>query len=162
MDINQCIYTRNFTRNILVSVIKNTSLVHNMYTNIHSHQHKITQLSWINPVHTCNIYIFDNVTVWSLYNQAVNWWFHQKIDFQKQLWHTLTYSGLMVLQNSCNIMGSTLFIDCPNPQKLYFLHWPVEILQLNPIILPLVCPWNHLLINTSESLLMMLKTSCIQ
>ena len=38
-------------------------LVHHMYTNIHSHQHNITQLILIHLVHTCNIWKFDIVTV---------------------------------------------------------------------------------------------------
>ena len=68
MDINQCAYPRNFTRNIFPSVSKTNSLVPHIYTNIHSHQYNITQLTWIHLVHTCNLWIFDIVTVWSLIN----------------------------------------------------------------------------------------------
>ena len=38
---------------------KTTFLVSQMYTNIHSHQHNITQLTWNHLAHTCNIQTFS-------------------------------------------------------------------------------------------------------
>ena len=42
-------------------------LVPQRYTNIHSNQHFITKLTWIHLVHTCNIWIFDTVTISIIY-----------------------------------------------------------------------------------------------
>ena len=42
-------------------------------------------------------------------------------------------------------MGSILHISCPTSQKLYFLHWIVEIVQLSTIGVPLIYAWKHML-----------------
>ena len=68
----------------------------------------------------------------------------------------------MVLKNSCNIMVSSIHIFYQTSQKLFVLHWPVVIIQLNPIDLSLICAWNHLLGKTSESSLILLDTRCLQ
>ena len=68
----------------------------------------------------------------------------------------------MVFQNSCNIMGSILHIFYLPSQKLYFSHLPVLMLQWNPIGLPLIFSWNHMLENISELLIMLSDTRCLQ
>ena len=141
---------------------KITFLVTNMYTNIHSYQHKITQPTRIHLVHNCNIWTFDTVTVWSLLNILANWWVHHKIAFQNYPFHTLTSSVSTVFQNSWHILGIILHICCPTSQKLYCLHCLVEILQWKPIDVPLLYDWNNLIRVTLESSLMLLNTSCLQ
>ena len=68
----------------------------------------------------------------------------------------------MVFQNSHNILGIILHICYPISQKLYVLHWPVKILQSNPIGVPLIYFWENLLGNTLNSSYMMLDTRCIE
>ena len=97
-----------------------TPLFLHMYINIQSHQHKITKLTWIHILHTFNIYTFDTVAVWSLLRLSANFWVHQRIAFQNWSCHTLTFSFLMVFQNSCNILGIVLHIYCPTSQKYMF------------------------------------------
>ena len=58
-----------------------TLLVTKMYTKIHIHKYKITQLIWIHLVHTGSIWTFDTVIGWILLNLSTNWQFHQKIAF---------------------------------------------------------------------------------
>ena len=128
-----------------------TFLVHQMYINIHSYQHKITQLTWIYLVHTFIIYTFDTMYSWILFRLSDNWWFLQQIDFLNESCHTLTSSVSMVFQNIFHIMGSILHICCPTSQKLYVLNWFVEMIQWNPIGVAFIYACNHLLINILES-----------
>ena len=139
-----------------------TFLVTQMYTNIHSHQHKITQLTCIHLVHTYNIWTFDICTSWSLLHLLSNWWVHQKIDFQNYSFHTLTSSVSMVFQNSWHTLGSILHIYCPNSKKLYDIYWLVEMFQCNPIGVLIIYAWKNTLINNLEYPLMMLDTRCLQ
>ena len=137
-------------------------LVPHMYTNNHIHKHSIIQLTGIHLVHTCSIYKFGTVDFWSLKYLSANWWSHQKIIFLNYSSHTWTYSVLVVFKNSCNILGSSLYIWCPNSQKLFLKHYPVGMFQWNPIGVPLIFYWNNMLGNISEFSLMMLGTRCIQ
>ena len=139
-----------------------TLLVPHMYTNIYSHQHKITQLNLIRLVYTCNIWKFDTVIVWNLIHLSSNWIFNLQIAFQNYSYHKLTSSVSMVLQSIFNIMGSILHIYCPTSKKLYVLHWLVEMLQWNPIGVILIYAWKHLISNNLESSFMLLDTRCFQ
>ena len=141
---------------------KTTLLVPQMYTNTKSHKHKTTQLTWIRLVHNCNIWTFDTVTGWSLLHLLNYLWVHQKIYLQIFSYHILNSSASIVFQNNCNIMVSIIHIYCPTSKKLYFLHWLVEMLQRNPINIPLIYDWKNLIRNTLESLLILLDTRCIQ
>ena len=106
-------------------------LAPHMYTNIHSHQHKITQITYIHLVHTCNVRKFVIVTIWSLIHLSVNWWVHQQTAFRNYSFHTLTSSFLMVFQNSWHILVSILHIYCQKPQNSMFYiglqKWSKEI-----------------------------------
>ena len=53
-------------------------LVPHMYTNIHSNQHKIAQLTWNYMVHTFNIHTFDSLTGWILLHLSTNWSVHKQ------------------------------------------------------------------------------------
>ena len=137
-------------------------LVTQKYIKICGHQHKITELAWINMVHNCNVCTFNIVAVWSLPHIPANWWVHQKIDYHNHSFHTLTSSVSMVSQNSWHILGIILYIYCPTSQKLYVLHWIFVMLQWNTISIPLIYAWKHSLINTVESSFIMSKIRCIQ
>ena len=78
---------------------------------------------------------------WSLSHLSDNWCAHQKIGYHNYSFRILNYSVLMVFQNSWNILGSSLHIWFPTPQKLYVLHWTIVILQLNSIGVPLILLW---------------------
>ena len=129
MDRNQCEYPRKFTWNIFQVYSQTAFLVPHMYTNIHIYQHKIIQLILISLVHTCNMWTFDNVTVWSLLLLSSNWWVNQQTSFQNYSFHTLTSSVSMAFQNSSHILWIILHIYCPTSQNLYVFNWLVEILQ---------------------------------
>ena len=62
------------SRGIYIQVFPQTNLIApHMYTNIKINQHKITQLTWIHLVHTCNIWKFDTVPVLIFFNLSDNW-----------------------------------------------------------------------------------------
>ena len=81
MDINQWAYPRKFTRNLFISVSTNHFLVPQMYTRINSHKHNIIPLYWIHLVHTCSIWKFCILIVWSLIQISANCWDHKKMVF---------------------------------------------------------------------------------
>ena len=98
-----------------------TFLIPHMYTNIHSHKHKITQLTWNHLVHSYNIYKFNIWNGWSLIHISANWWVHQQITFRHYSFYTLISLVSMALQNSFHTLGSILPIYCPTPQNSMFV-----------------------------------------
>ena len=141
---------------------KNTFLVPHMYTNIQSHQHKIIQLEWIHIVHTFSVRKLEIMIVWILKHLSDNWGAHQEIVYHNYSCRKFTSSVLMVFQNSCNIMGISLHICCPNSQKHYALHCNTGMLQFNTIGVLLLCACKYLIRNILESSLMLLETRCSQ
>ena len=62
-----------------------------MYTNIHSHQHKIAQIAWNHQVYNFNIHTFYIWTVWRLIRISAKEWVHQQITFHHWSSHTFNY-----------------------------------------------------------------------
>ena len=68
----------------------------------------------------------------------------------------------MVFQNSWHTLGIILHIYCPTSKKLYVWNGIVQMLQWNPIGELLIYSWQHILINTSYSSLILLEPRCLQ
>ena len=82
-----------------------TFLVPHRYTNIHSHQHKVTKWTWIQILYTCNIYKFNIATVWSLPHLSKNWWDHQKHIF------IISHGINLFLRYYCSYKVVTIFLE---------------------------------------------------
>ena len=146
----------------LSKCIKKTFLVTQMYTKIHSHKHKITQLTWICLVHTCNIWTFDIVTVWSLLRLSANWWVHEKhisIISNSLYWLLLSQWHSKIV----GILWELLSISTAQLLKnsMFYIGF-VKMLQWNPVGVIFFYTGNNLLGKTLYYSLMLLDPRCLQ